>query len=72
LLLIPKIHIDSLADIKPKHSEIITYCIYKIPEIAKLVGLPGFKTIINTGREGGQVVDHIHFHILSGDFKNLI
>ena len=42
---------------------------YKIPEIAKQLDLPGFRTIINTGKEGGQMVDHLHFHILGG--KNL-
>ncbi len=66
LLLIPRLHIKSLAEISFEHQEIITYSIFKIPEIAKQLALPGFRTIINTGREGGQVVDHLHFHILSG------
>lgn len=65
LLLIPKIHIKSLADIAIEHQTIITHAVYKIPEIAKQAGLAGFRTIINTGRDGGQVVDHLHFHILS-------
>ena len=38
----------------------------KIPEIAKKHNLVGFRTILNTGREGGQIIDHIHFHLLGG------
>jgi histidine triad (HIT) family protein len=65
LLLVPKTHITSLATIQPEHKTIIEHIIYKIPEITKKLNLPGFKTIVNTGKEGGQIVDHLHFHILS-------
>ena len=40
-----------------------------IPKVAKHLGLKGFKTLINTGKEGGQVVFHIHAHILGGKIK---
>lgn len=65
LLLVPKLHIKSLANLEIEHQKIITHAIYKIPETAKQAGLAGFRTIINTGRDGGQMVDHLHFHILS-------
>lgn len=64
-LLIPKLHIKSLLELKLEHQNIINHAIYKIPEIAKQLGLTGFRTIINTGKDGGQIVDHLHFHILS-------
>lgn len=64
-LLIPKLHIKSLLDLSLEHKNIITHAVYKIPEIAKQLGLSGFRTIINTGKDGGQIVDHLHFHILS-------
>lgn len=64
-LLIPKLHIKSLLDLNIEHENIIKHAIYKIPEIAKQLGLTGFRTIINTGKDGGQIVDHLHFHILS-------
>jgi histidine triad (HIT) family protein len=36
------------------------------PKLAKEQGLAGFKTLINTGRDGGQLVFHIHVHVLGG------
>jgi len=39
----------------------------KAPEVARAAGLKdGFRTIINTGRGGGQEIFHLHFHILGG------
>lgn len=67
LLLIPKIHIHSLDEISSKHQELIAYMMLKLPEIARSQGLEsGFRTIINTGRGGGQEVWHLHIHILGG------
>lgn len=40
-----------------------------IPKVAKLLGLKGFKSVFNTGKEGGQMVFHIHVHILGGKIK---
>lgn len=65
VLLIPKVHIVNLFELTPAHQQIMTHLIYKIPEIARTLGLNGFRTIINSGKEGGQVIDHLHFHILS-------
>ncbi len=70
LLMIPKLHIESLAEMTPAHNELISYMMLKLPEIAKSQGLSaGFRTIINTGKEGGQIVFHLHIHLLGG--KNL-
>lgn len=64
-LLIPKLHIKNLFELNQEHKNIIIHAIYKIPDIAKQLNIAGFRTIINTGKEGGQLVDHLHFHILS-------
>jgi histidine triad (HIT) family protein len=67
LLLIPKLHIDSLADIKEEHHSLMAHFMAKIPLIASQQGLnKGFRTIINTGKEGGQEVYHLHAHLLGG------
>ncbi len=66
LLLIPKFHLDSLDDILPAHSELLAKLMLAIPEIAKQQQLQGYRTIINTGAQGGQIIFHLHFHILGG------
>jgi len=40
------------------------------PKLAEEQGLKGFKTLINTGREGGQEVFHIHVHVFGGGLPN--
>jgi len=67
LLVIPKIHIESLNDIETDHQQLIAYMMSKLPELARSQGLmDGFRTIINTGSGGGQEVGHLHIHILGG------
>lgn len=76
LLLIPKFHIESLAEMslsqdssqEKAHSELIAYMMLKLPELAEAQGLSsGFRTIINTGAGGGQIVFHFHIHLLGGN-----
>jgi len=67
LLVIPKIHIKSLAETTKEHQQLIADMMIKLPELARSQGLSdGFRTIINTGPGGGQEVDHLHIHILGG------
>ena len=66
LLLVPKQHIDSLADMTEKESELAAHLMLSLPRVAKQIGLKGFRTVINTGAEGGQVVFHLHAHLLGG------
>lgn len=67
LLVIPKQHIVSLDDLSAGHAELIAHMMLKLPELAKAQGLEtGFRTIINTGPGGGQIVDHLHIHLLGG------
>ncbi|MCP1659422.1 histidine triad nucleotide-binding protein [Neisseria perflava] len=65
LLLIPKVHFDSLAHAEPQHEALLGKLMLKVPQIAEAAGLTnGFKTLINTGKGGGQEVFHLHIHIL--------
>lgn len=65
LLLIPKVHLDSLAHAQAEHEALLGKMMLKVPQIAKEAGLDhGFKTLINTGKGGGQEVFHLHIHIL--------
>lgn len=66
-LIIPKAHIASLADCAEEHQAILGKMLLRAPKLAKEQGLEaGFKTLINTGRGGGQEVFHIHVHVFGG------
>lgn len=66
-MLIPKAHIPSLAECGPEHEKLLGRILTLAPRLAKEQGLgAGFKTLINTGRGGGQEVFHIHVHVFGG------
>jgi histidine triad (HIT) family protein len=69
VLVIPKKHIPSVNDITPENKELMGHLWVKIPEIAKKLGIAedGYRVIVNTGKNGGQEIYHIHFHILGGE-----
>lgn len=66
LLVIPKIHIQSIAHLEENHSDVIARIIYAAKATAAKLGLQGYKLVFNVGREGGQVIDHLHLHLLGG------
>ncbi|MBQ3054655.1 MAG: histidine triad nucleotide-binding protein [Oscillospiraceae bacterium] len=67
ILVIPKEHIASMAEITEKNSDIVAYLFERIAEIAKAEGLDdGFRVVSNCGDHAGQTVHHLHFHILGG------
>lgn len=67
LLAIPRLHIESLNEVNDEHDEIMSHMLKQLPRLAKQQGLKdGFRTIINTGKGGGQVVFHLHIHLLGG------
>lgn len=66
LLVVPKKHLTSLAHATDDDAELLGHLLMVVQGIAKDKGLSGYKTIINTGRDGGQVVDHLHVHLLAG------
>ena len=66
-LIIPKSHIASLADARPEDAALLGKMINLVPVLAKQQGCDnGFRTVINTGRDGGQEVPHLHIHVLGG------
>jgi histidine triad (HIT) family protein len=68
-LIVPKLHIESLASCEEQQQALLGKILLLAPKLAKELGLAGFRTIINTGREGGQEVFHIHIHVLGGGGK---
>lgn len=65
-LIVPKLHIESLQSCDETHQALLGKMLLLAPKLAAEQGLKGFKTLINTGREGGQEVFHIHVHVFGG------
>ena len=66
-MLIPKLHISSLAEVDDKHRSLLGEMMVLVPRLARQQGCTeGFRTIINTGRVGGQEVYHFHIHVIGG------
>ncbi|MDI1363007.1 histidine triad nucleotide-binding protein [Methylotenera sp.] len=68
-LIVPKLHVESLASCEAQHQALLGKMLLLAPKLAKEQGLTGFKTLINTGKDGGQEVFHIHVHVLGGGDK---
>ncbi|MBD3282417.1 MAG: HIT domain-containing protein [Candidatus Portnoybacteria bacterium] len=67
LLLVPKEHIPSINYLTEEHKEMMGELILLAKKIAKEQGIEeGYKLAFNTGRKGGQLVDHIHLHLMGG------
>ena len=67
ILVIPKTHIGSVAEITPENNCVIAHIFTVIPAIAEQEGLKnGYRVVSNCGQDAGQTVHHLHFHILGG------
>jgi len=67
ILVVPKEHIVSAADINAENSFLVAKCFEAIAKIAKEKGLDsGYRIMNSCGVDGGQTVFHLHFHILGG------
>jgi len=66
-MLIPKKHVDSLAQVDERHQQVLGKMLLLARRLAAEQGSPdGFRTIVNTGRVGRQDVLHVHMHVLGG------
>ena len=77
LLVIPKVHVATLSDCTAEHTELLGKMLALVPRLAaehgcavsyEADGTPsgGFKTMINSGPDGGQEVYHLHLHLYGG------
>ncbi len=69
LLVVPKIHVGSLAQTTESQEPLLGAMLARAREMAKAQGIAerGYKIVINTGAEGGQVIGHLHLHLLGGE-----
>jgi histidine triad (HIT) family protein len=67
VLVIPKEHIASMAHLKEEHQALMGEIMTSIQKLAEQEKLDdGFRVVVNTGRDGGQTVSHLHFHLIGG------
>ena len=67
VLVIPKQHIATLADVGPEHAGLLGHMLALAPRLMRDLGVTnGFRTVINTGPVGGQEVYHLHRHVMGG------
>ena len=66
-LVIPKQHIENADEITEENSEIVAHIFTVISKLAKKLSLEnGYRIVNNCKKDGGQTVNHLHFHVLGG------
>ena len=66
-MLVPKLHLATLEDAGDEHAALLGKMLLLAPRLAKEQGLEnGFRTVINTGKGGGQEIFHLHIHVIGG------
>lgn len=67
VLVIPRKEIRSIADAADEDIPTLGHCLRVVRELAVTLGLEkGYRVVTNIGADGGQSVDHLHFHLLGG------
>ncbi len=69
LLIVPKKHISSVNHlVEQEDKELVSEMIFTAKKIAQeqKIAEKGYRLVFNVGKEGGQLVDHIHLHVLGG------
>ena len=69
VIVIPKTHIPTLMDLTDERMEDLDALVRAVQEVAKIkkIDEKGFRTVINCKEEGGQVIFHLHLHVLGGN-----
>ena len=68
VLVVPKRHIESVNALTPADASLVGQLVLAARAIAAETGIAerGYKLVVNCGKEGGQVVPHLHLHLLGG------
>jgi histidine triad (HIT) family protein len=67
ILIVPKAHIVSMEDVTDAHAGLLGRMMALSPRLMRELGVTGgFRHVINTGRDGGQEVMHLHLHVMGG------
>ena len=67
ILIVPKTHIASMAEVRPEHQALLGHMMTISPKLMLDLGVTeGFRQLINTGPDGRQEVMHLHLHVMGG------
>ncbi len=68
IIIIPRKHIPSLAHLSEEESSLVGHMVKVANKLAEKEGITekGYRLAINCGEQGGQMVPHIHMHLLGG------
>lgn len=66
-LIIPKVHLDSFNELEDE--KLMSEILKGVKEVVKLKNLKSYRLHVNTGKEEGQIVFHLHFHVMSNTIK---
>ena len=68
VLVVPKVHIANFEEVTDQNFVYLEKIMKTIKEVAKITGIneKGYRIINNCKEDGGQVINHIHFHVLGG------
>lgn len=64
LLVVPRLHVESLNELNDEL--LLGKLMMTVKDVTKKLGIKSYRTVINTGKEAGQEVFHLHIHILAG------
>ena len=69
-LVIPRKHLSALSAATAEDQQLLGHAMLTLPKIAEQLGLAtdGFRVVLNNGKNGGQTVMHLHWHILGGRY----
>ena len=64
LLVVPRLHVESLNELEDEN--LLGKLLMTVKKVTKKLGINSYRTVINTGKDAGQEVFHLHLHILAG------
>jgi len=65
-LIVPKKHIVSVKEVTREDEALLGRLVHMAKEAADTLSLTGYKLVFNVGKDGGQIIDHLHLHLLGG------
>ena len=68
VLIIPKTHVQSISHLTEQSAQVASHIMLVVQKLAEELGIAqaGYRLVANTGKDGGQTVGHLHFHLLGG------